>query len=169
MLRRFAIAGALVLALGASACGGDDDDGDARSSSSSTTSTTTATSTTSTTVPPTTTQPAVTAATIVPPDSERPGATCTSPEAAAAGLLGGFRAGDRVAAGQCASPQALDTLFALTPVEGSPEPTFNGCQIVPGQQRFECSYSEEGGGYQLDVEQAPEHGGFYVDDVHLIS
>ena len=118
--------------------------------SGTTTSTSSATST-STTVAPTTTTGG-TPVTV--------GIICTTPEDATKSVVAAWTAGDRAAAGRCATKTALDKLFATN--GSGAQWTFQGCSGDPGVPT--CQYSYVGGGAHFKL-NGTEAGGWKIVDV----
>jgi hypothetical protein len=152
---------ALVVLVGLALLLLDDDDEDA-STTASTTTTTEATTTTTeatTTTAPTTTTTAPATTTSAPPTTIDP-ARCVSsgpdePEPTAEVVYDAFTVGDRACAGNLATADALDTLFAIP--GGGAGWTFEGCagQADPVPHTL-CSYRFEGGatGFRMSYGEA---------------
>ncbi len=152
---------AAVLAVTATACG------TSKSASPTTHPTTTVLGTTTiATIPPapstTTTAPVpTTAAPVIPPAPQ------ASPEAAANALVGYWASGNRTTALRVATPQAVDTLFAVRYPSGLA--INRGC--TSAFPPIICTFGAPGGGpvnapiYQLLESQAP--GGWYVSSVEI--
>ncbi|HUR77444.1 MAG TPA: hypothetical protein VMZ22_05820 [Acidimicrobiales bacterium] len=132
----------VALALGGVACSNADDEPDGGSA------------TTTTAAPVTTTTSAVT-----------PSGPPQTPDAAADGLFGAWRGGDREDASRYAKPGAISELFAH-PDTGDVSYADQGCAPQGGQ--FVCSWTYPGGALQMTVESWPG-GGYVVDDVTYIA
>ncbi|HSO95516.1 MAG TPA: hypothetical protein VLV81_05690 [Acidimicrobiia bacterium] len=109
-----------------------------------------ATSTTAATVPPTT------GATV-------PAGGCTTPTLAARAVVTAWTASDRTGAGQCATPDAVATLFAH-PGHGAGW-TFQGCD-GPDPGVPVCTFVYPGGVARLTL-QGTEAAGWSVDQVQF--
>ena len=89
------------------------------------------------------------------------GIICSVPTDAAQALLGAWLAGDRAAAGRCASPAAVSALFARAG-RGTGW-TFQGCD-GPDPGVPQCSYASAGGHASLTL-MGSEASGWKVDSL----
>ena len=92
-----------------------------------------------------------------------PTASCTTPTLAALAVVNAWLAGDRTAAGQCATPDAVAMLFAH-PGHAAGW-TFQGCG-GPDPGVPVCTFSYPGGVGRLTL-QGTEAAGWSVDNVQL--
>lgn len=130
---------------------GDDDEETATTSTSS-----------STTLVTTTLAPATTADTT----PVTTGLICSVPDEAATTLVNAWIAGDQAAAGRCATPEAVGTLFAH-PGAGA-QWTFQGCNGSNDPGVPVCQYSYEGGAANL-TENGSEATGWKVVSIGYIA
>jgi hypothetical protein len=94
-----------------------------------------------------------------------PTASCTTPTLAARAVVDAWLAGDRMAAGQCATPDAVAMLFAH-PGHAAGW-TFRGCD-GPDPGVPVCTFSYPGGVGRLTL-HGTEAAGWSVDNVQLAS
>jgi hypothetical protein len=92
-----------------------------------------------------------------------PAASCTMPTLAARAVVNAWLAGDRTAAGQCATPDAVAMLFAH-PGHAAGW-TFQGCD-GPDPGVPVCTFSYRGGVGRLTL-HGTEAAGWSVDNVQL--
>jgi hypothetical protein len=110
--------------------------------------------------------PSTTTATTVPATSGIvPTASCTTPTLAARAVVDAWLAGDRSAAGQCATPEAIAMLFAHP--GHSAGWTFQGCD-GPDPGVPVCTFAYPGGVGRLTL-HGTEAAGWSVDTVQLAS
>jgi hypothetical protein len=112
------------------------------------------------------TRPATTTTTMVAATGGTvPAASCTTPTLAARAVVDAWLAGDRTAAGQCATPDAIAMLFAHS--GRSAGWTFQGCD-GPDPGVPVCSFTYPGGVGRLTL-QGTEAAGWSVETVQLAS
>ncbi len=100
----------------------------------------------------------------------KPAAPQASPDAAAAALVDAWAADNRATAGSVASPEAVNSLFAV-PYPGPDLAMSRGCSTA--FPPVKCTYGPPGGAspndaiYEISVSQTP--GGWYVSSVQVLS
>lgn len=90
----------------------------------------------------------------------------STPEAAAKGLYGAWKKGDRGAARRVASPSAVNEIFKSRFTKGAADWQFQGCENRRGG--YDCSYYYEGGGATMRV-TGGKSSGYKVKSIKFIA